>query len=300
MNRNLSSYQIFYVVANTGNISKAARELYISQPAVSKSIQKLEESLGCTLFARSSRGVSLTEEGALFYEHVRSAFDTLTTGEEKLKQSLALGIGHLRIGVSSTLCKFVLLPYLKRFIHTHPHIRISISCQSTNETLQMLTAGRLDLGLVGKPEHLKNLHFDFVETVEDIFVTTEEYLRNVRLRGVDEARIFEHATMMLLDKNNFSRQYIDRYFLLNQIALSDVIEVSNMDLLIDFAKIGVGIACVIRRFVEKELAEGTLTALPLPTPVPEREIGFVYADSHAKNHALEEFLGFCRGYGEQL
>lgn len=298
MNRNLSSYQIFYVAANTGNISKAARELYISQPAVSKSIQKLEESLGCTLFARSSRGVSLTEEGALFYEHVRCAFDTLTTGEEKLKQSLALGVGHLRIGVSSTLCKFVLLPYLKHFIRSHPHIRISISCQSTNETLQMLSAGQLDLGLVGKPEHLRHLHFDFAETVEDIFVTTEEYLRNVRLRGVEEARIFEHATMMLLDKNNFSRQYIDRYFLLNQISLSDVIEVSNMDLLIDFAKIGIGIACVIRRFVETELSTKVLIALPLPTPVPKRQIGFVYADNHPKNHALEEFLGFCREHGE--
>lgn len=297
MNRNLSSYHIFYVVASTGNISKAARALYISQPAVSKSIQKLEESLGCTLFARSSRGVTLTEEGALFYEHVRFAFDALTAGEEKLRQSLALGVGHLRIGVSSTLCKFVLLPYLKRFIHTHPHIRISISCQSTNETLQMLAAGQLDLGLVGKPEHLRHLHFDFVEAVEDIFVTTEEYLRNVRLRGVDEAHVFEHATMMLLDKNNFSRQYIDRYLLLNQIALSDVIEVSNMDLLIDFAKIGVGIACVIRRFVESELSTGTLIALPLPAPVPKREIGFVYADNPAKNHALEEFLGFCRERG---
>lgn len=293
MNRNLSSYWMFYVVANTGNISKAAHALYISQPAVSKSIQKLEESLGCTLFSRSSRGVTLTEEGALVYEHVRAAFDSLASGEEKLKQSLALGVGRLKIGVSSTLCKFVLLPYLKAFIHTHPHIRISIVCQSTNETLRMLEAEQLDLGLVGKPGHAGRLHFDFVEMVEDIFVATGEYLRNLRLRGVDEAHIFEHATMMLLDQNNFSRQYIERFLLLNQITLSDVIEVSNMDLLIDFAKIGVGIACVIRSFVEKELAEGTLCALSLPTPVPKREIGFMYADSRAKNHALEEFLGFC-------
>ena len=57
MNQNLSAYRIFYAVANSGNISKAAKELYISQPAISKSIQKLEEGLGCTLFVRSSRGV---------------------------------------------------------------------------------------------------------------------------------------------------------------------------------------------------------------------------------------------------
>ena len=83
MNQNLSSYRIFYTVANTGNISKAAKELYISQPAISKSIQKLEEGVGCKLFSRSSRGVVLTDEGKLLYDHVSSAFETLTLGEEK-------------------------------------------------------------------------------------------------------------------------------------------------------------------------------------------------------------------------
>ena len=91
MNQNLSSYRIFYTVANTGNISKAAKELYISQPAISKSIQKLEEGVGCKLFSRSSRGVVLTDEGKLLYDHVSSAFETLTLGEEKLKRSIELG-----------------------------------------------------------------------------------------------------------------------------------------------------------------------------------------------------------------
>lgn len=292
MNQNLSLYHIFYVVANTGNISKAARALYISQPAISKSIQKLEDALGCQLFLRSSKGVRLTEEGTLLYEHVRSAFESLTTGEEKLRQFLDLGVGHLRIGVSSTLCKYVLLPYLQTFIHEHPHIRISISCRSTNETLQMIDAGQIDIGLVGKPASLRHLHFDFVEEVEDIFVATEEYLHNLRLRGVGQSEIFEHATLMLLDKNNLSRQYIDRYFSAHQIEVSDIIEVSNMDLLIDFAKISVGVACVIRRFVEKELSDGSLIALPATYPVPKREIGFVYDPNRAQSQAMQAFTSF--------
>ena len=108
MLQSLSSYRIFYTVAKTQNISKAAKELYISQPAISKSIQKLEESVGCKLFSRSSRGVVLTDEGKLLYEHVSEAFETLTMGEEKLKRSIELGVGHLKIGVSSTLCKYLL------------------------------------------------------------------------------------------------------------------------------------------------------------------------------------------------
>lgn len=150
MNQNLSAYRIFYTVAHAGNISKAAKELYISQPAISKSIQKLEDGIGCKLFLRSSRGVTLTEEGELLYSYVKNAFETLTLGEEKLHRSIELGVGHLKIGVSSTLCKYLLLPYLKEFIKRHPHISISITCQSTNDTLKLLEENKIDIGLIGQ------------------------------------------------------------------------------------------------------------------------------------------------------
>ena len=111
MNQNLSSYRIFYTVANTGNISKAAKELYISQPAISKSIQKLEEGVGCKLFSRSSRGVVLTDEGKLLYDHVSSAFETLTLGEEKLKRSIELGVGLNLALINSIIFLHMLLKF---------------------------------------------------------------------------------------------------------------------------------------------------------------------------------------------
>ena len=116
MEQNLSLYRIFYTVAGAGNISKAARELYISQPAISKAIGKLEDSLSTTLFLRNSRGVTLTPEGRILYEHVSAAFETLSRGEEELLRIQELGIGHIRLGVSTTLCKYILLPHLKDFI----------------------------------------------------------------------------------------------------------------------------------------------------------------------------------------
>ena len=154
MNQNLSLYRIFYTTARTGNISRAAEELFISQPAVSKSISRLEQSLGTELFTRSSRGVQLTEEGELLYSHVRSAFQTLESAENQLRIRREFGMGQLRIGVSSTLCKYILLPCLKDFVKLHPHLRVTISCQSTNHTMRMLEEGELDLGLTGKPEKL--------------------------------------------------------------------------------------------------------------------------------------------------
>lgn len=297
MSQNLSGYRIFYTVANTGNISKAAKELYISQPAISKSIQKLEEGLGCRLFSRSSRGVVLTGEGRLLYDHVRAAFETLTLGEEKLKRSIELGVGHLKIGVSSTLCKYLLLPYLKEFIRRNPHISISITCQSTNETLRLLEDNKIDIGLIGQRDNLKNIHFDYLEEIEDVFVATRDYIRNLRARGIQKDRILSSATLMLLDQNNMTRQYIDNYLRENQITIKDSIDISNMDLLIEFARIGVGIACVIKNFVKNDLAEGALIEIPLAIPIPKRAVGFAYRNGTKPSKSLTEFIHFYKQFG---
>lgn len=292
MNQNLSSYKIFYAVANTGNISKAAKELYISQPAISKSIQKLEESLGTKLFLRSSRGVTLTPEGTLLYGHVKSAFETLDLGEEKLRRSLQLGVGHLTIGVSSTLCKYLLLPYLKEFIKRYPHIGISIACHSTNHTLQLLEEGKIDIGLIGQPDSLTDLEFYPLREIEDIFVATKDYLHNLKLRGVAKNAILQNSALMLLNKENMTRQYIDEYLIQNQIDVQDAIDVSSMDLLIEFAKISLGVACVIREFVQDELACGSLVEIPLGHPIRKRAVGFAYNKNGKLSKALESFIRF--------
>ena len=291
-----SHLNYFRTVARLGNLSQAAKELYISQPAISKSIQKLEESVGCKLFSRSSRGVVLTDEGKLLYEHVSEAFETLTMGEEKLKRSIELGVGHLKIGVSSTLCKYLLVAFLKEFIRQNPHISISISCQSTNDTLKLLEDNKIDIGLIGKPENLKNIHFDFLEEIEDIFVAAKDYLRNLKARGIQKDHILQSSTLMLLDKNNMTRQYIDDYLQENQIIIKDSIDISDMDLLIDFARIGVGVACVIKNFVREDLENGTLMEIPLGFPIHKREVGFAYKTTTKPSKSLAEFIHFYKTY----
>ncbi|EOT27850.1 hypothetical protein C805_01958 [Eubacterium sp. 14-2] len=296
MEQNLSSYRIFYAVANTGNISKAAKELYISQPAISKSVQKLEENIGVKLFERSSRGVVLTSEGELLYTHVKSAFETLTLGEDKLRRSIALGVGNLAIGVSSTLCKYILLPCLKEFIKKYPHINISITCHSTNQTLKLLEDGKLDIGLVGKPELLKNMDFYPIREIEDIFVATRDYLHNLKIRGVERSFLLQSSTLLLLDRENMTRQYIDNYFQTSHLPVQDIIEVSNMDLLIEMSKISLGIGCVIRDFVQNELKTGTLLEIPCGSSIPKRYIGFAYRKDTRISKSLEHFIDFYEEY----
>lgn len=234
MNQNLSQYKIFYEVAKAGNISKAAKELYISQPAISKAISKLEDSLSTVLFTRNSRGVQLTEEGQILFEHTSSAFEQLNAGELELKRVREFNMGQIRIGVSNTLCRFIMVSYLKNFIEQYPHIKISIDSQSTTHTLDMLEQQKIDLGLVAEPRTSKGLVFLPVMDIEDIFAASPSYLENFRLREGDQADVFQSGNVMLLDRTNITRHYMDEYMALNQIEANNLLEVTTMDLLIEF------------------------------------------------------------------
>ena len=291
MEQNLSQYKIFYEVAKAGNISKAAKELYISQPAISKAISKLEDSLGLSLFTRSSRGVQLTSEGEILFEHTREAFDALDRGEQELKRIQEFDIGHLRIGVSNTLCKYILLPYLKTFIDQYPHMKVTIESQATAQTLARLEQQKIDLGLVAEPSVRRDLAFIPVMDIQDTSVTTPNYLENLYLREGQDTSLFETGNIMLLDTSNMTRHHVDEYMAENNIFPHQILEVTTMDLLIEFAKIGLGIACVIKELVQKELDSGMLVEIPLDIPIHRRTIGFAY---HPANQAmaLKTFLEF--------
>lgn len=291
MEQSLSQYRIFYEVARLGNISKAAKELYISQPAISKAISRLEGNLDISLFTRNSRGVQLTLEGQMLYEHTKTAFDSLNRGEMELKRIKEFNIGFIRIGVSNTLCKYILLDYLKGFVEKYPHIKVTIDSQSTNHTITMLEQQHIDLGLIAEPKGKRNLTFIPIMDIEDIFVATPNYLANYRLREGD-ADIFQIGNIMMLDSDNVTRHHVDNYLLEHHIEINQVIEVTTMDLLIEFAKIGLGIGCVIKEFVQKELNNGTLVEIPLEVSINKRTIGLAHHSS-ARSSALTAFLEFC-------
>ena len=330
MYENLNNYRIFYTVASLGNISKAADKLFISQPAISKSISNLEKGLGVTLFSRTSKGVSLTEEGEILYQHIGNAFDSINQAEDEIKKIHDLGIGQLKIGVSTSLCKHILLDYLKDFIDENPHIKVTIRCHSTKNTLNLLAEGKIDLGLICETDIPKGFTYKELTTIHDIFVTSDSYLDNLHLRETDQITqeneyqwmfagnitslisddkesipdtlktsklsikdILEKSNLMLLEKNNVTRTHIDAYLASEGIYPNQVLEVNNMDLLIDFASIGMGVASVVREFALDYLEAGKIIELPLEKEIEKRTVGFIYSSNKNKSTVLNKFLDFC-------
>ena len=292
MEQNLSTYRIFFEVAKQGNISKAAESLYISQPAISKTIVRLEDNLNVKLFKRNSRGVSLTEEGEVLFRHVQEAIHHIEEAENALQKMKDYHIGHLDIGASTTLCRYILLPYLKKFMEEFPNIQINLKNQDSAKNIQVLEAQDIDIALVAIPKHLSpNQKVILEQEVEDIFVASPKYIENLKALHGNNFSLFQNATVMLMDDKNVSRHYIDMYIHENQLDFKQVIALNTMDLLIDFAKIDMGISCVIRSFVEKDLENGSLVQIDIAPPIPRRKIGFMY---HANNcsKSLESFLSF--------
>lgn len=327
MYENLNNYKVFYNVAKYKSLSKAAEKLYISQPAISKSISKLEEGLEIKLFDRTSKGVMLTEEGEVLYKHIESAFESIIKGEDEIKKIGELGIGQLRIGVSTSLCKHILLDYLKGFITMNPHIKVIIDCHSTINTIKLLQEEKIDIGLICETDIPKGYKYKKLKDIHDIFVASDNYIDNLHLRErenddsdssndsyffagnltsflsdkkttydykLSSKEILEKSNLMLLEQNNITRTHIDRYLAGEDIHPNQILEINNMDLLIDFAAIGMGVASIVREFATDYLESGQIIELPLEKEVKKRTVGFIYPEGKIKQTALEKFLNYCK------
>lgn len=293
MEHSLASYRAFYETALEGNISKAATKLGVTQPAISKAINKLEQGFGTKLFHRTQRGVSLTPEGDVLFEHLRQAFYDIRLGEEELRRLTDYEFGHLKIGSSSTLCKFFLMPYLKEFFDTYPYVKLTIEDVSSLAVINELMNHKLDIGAVLMSKPVPDVTFVKAIDVEDIFVCSPLYMRTLQEVYGPDADVFEKANIMLLSQGHMSRKYIDEYLRGQSITPKRLLEFPTMDILIDMAKINMGVSAVIREFVSMDLKEGRLIEIPLKNKIPVRKAGFAYLESNA-NPALKKFLTSIR------
>lgn len=292
MSKDLELYKIFHTVAYYKNISRAAESLFISQPAVSKSIKNLENAVQVKLFSRSSKGVTLTTEGEIFYEYIDKALALIADGESALTKLKGKKQGMITIGVSTTLCKHFLLPHLKPFMDQYPQIKIKIINKTTFDTLQHIDQEIINLGIVSRPFNLNAYTFIKIADIQDIFVAEREYLTTINMTKPND--IFSKGLFMLLETDNITRQYINKFFIENNIFIKPEIEINTMEFLIEFAKIGLGITVAIKSFIKEELTNGSLVEIPVSPPIPPRSVGIIYDKNKPLSIAAQTFLSYYR------
>ena len=292
MSVKLESYRVFKEVAEVGNITAAAQALYISQSAVSQSIKQLENDLQTRLFSRNSRGVTLTAEGRMLCEYVRSAMGLLETGEAKLSQTRELQMGQLIIGASDTVTSQFLLPYLDSFHREHPAIHIQIISGRSHKVLGLLRSGKVDIAFASTPTDLTSLETYPCFPTHSIFVAGAGYPCDFdHVYSLEEMSAFP---LILLERKASSRLYLERFFLQNGLKLNPEIELGARSLLVDLAAIGFGVAGVTEEFVTRDLESGRLRQLKTSFQIPPRSVDMCMLRDVPQTAAAERFAAFVK------
>lgn len=289
----LDLYKIFVVVGKNNSFSSAAKELYITQPAISQAIMQLEEELDIRLFNRLPKGVTLTHEGEILFEYADSALNLIGVGEEKISEFNNLSAGELKIGVGDTIAKYFLLPYLETFHNSYPNITLKIVNGTTIETIDLLKSGRIDLAICNLPVEDPTLEQKINIDIHDIFVCGKKFKQQI-----SKPLTFEEVTqlpLILLEPKSNSRKYIESYLLDQGIPIAPVFELGSHDLLLEFAKINLGIACVTKEFSKDYLDRGILYKVPLQEEIPARNIGICYLKSVPLSPSSTKFVKILEG-----
>lgn len=273
----ISLYRSFLEVARCGSISKASKSLYITQPAVSTEILSLERTLGIKLFFRTNRGMSLTPEGKVLYEYIKSAFSLINAGEEAMCDITGMQKGLLRIGASDMTLRFYLLDHIKKYRDAYPGIRITITNNPTPQTLAALHSGTIDFGVISEPVSDMNTNSDDmviipVRRISDIFVCSPE-CPLASAKGVTAADIAKYPVIMLENQTS-TRRYLRTQPGFEMLEAD--IELATSDLLIEFARRGMGVASVVEDFALEAIARGELCRIDLAEPPKPRNFLLVY------------------------
>lgn len=288
MDINYELYKVFYHVASTLSFSEASKQLFISQSAVSQSVKVLERKLNQTLFIRSTKRVQLTPEGEILLKHIEPALNLIKKGENQLLEANTLNGGQLRIGASDTICRYFLVPFLSRFHSRYPNIHIKVTNRTSIECARLLENGQVDFIITNYPNSglLSTHDFKPIKEFSDVFVANEAYFP-LKEHIVTLTELQTHPILML-DRKSTTSEFLHNLFQKHQLDLVPEIELSSNDLLIDLARIGLGIAFVPDFCIPEK--EKELFVLKLEEILPPRQLVVVHKETMPVSQAAREFM----------
>jgi len=285
---NYELYKVFYHVATTLSFSEASKQLFISQSAVSQSIKVLEKKLNQTLFVRSTKKVQLTPEGDILLKHIEPAINLIQKGENQLLEANTLNGGQLRIGASDTICRYYLVPYLNKFHKTYPNVHIKVTNQTSIECAHLLESGQVDFIITNYPNSglLSSQNTRVINEFSDVFVANQEYFP---LKGQTVSLgTLQTYPILMLERKSTTSEFLHHMFQKEQLDLVPEIELSSNDLLIDLARIGLGIAFVPDFCIPEN--DRDLFQVKLSEKLPTRQMVVAYNENIPVSQASKQFM----------
>lgn len=263
----LSQLAAFVEVARGGSVSRAAEALFVTQPAVTARLQRLEDDLGAPLFIRTPRGMRLTEAGDAFLPYAVRALETLADGRRLVNAFERGGAGRLALGAAPAVSTYVLPSLLKRFTLGHPRVEVSVRTGHSEEILELVLRERVDLGLVRAMRHPD---VESTPIYEDELVLVVEPHHDLAARGSIELADLGDEQLILFDRTSSYTELTNALFRGAGVVPVGVMELDNIDAAKKMVQEGFGVALLPHTAVADELAAGSLRQVEITDAEPVR------------------------------
>ncbi len=288
---NLDLYRVFYIVARCGSLTKAADELFISQPAVSQAIRQLEAQLGTPLFNRVRKGMKLTAQGGeIVYKDVEKAMKLLSGVEEKLAEIRETASGTLRIGASASIFQYVLSSKIVEFRNCYPQIKIELISDVSPKIIECLKTDRCDVGFLNLPidDDDEILLGKPIQILHDVFIAGKAF-SELRDRELSLGDIQQYP-LLLMKEHTVARASFDTFCRSFGVKIAPSVEVDSWDFMKRLVTDGMGIGCIPREYAQRRLSEGLLYELNVQPTMPLRSIGMAVPQNSNMQFALRAFI----------
>ncbi len=231
MNTDLELYRVFCEVVKYKNFSKTAQSMYISQSAITQSIQKLESLLGGKVFYRNKNGVELTEEGKNLYEYIKDSIETMSNAENIFSKYINLEKGKIRIGGGNSLLSSLIFEPFLTFINKYPNIEVSISSGITDNLMQKLANGELDIVVLNLP--YKSKKYSDVEIIplrksSFCFFASKQYIEE---HPIKEFKEIENHMLILPKSPSAKSKILNDYCNKEELELIPNYEISSVSIM---------------------------------------------------------------------
>ena len=295
MNSNFEYYKIFYYVAKYENLTKAATALKTSQPAVTRTIHKLEGELGCRLFTRSKTGMKLTPEGRTFYGYVAAGCAQFFKGENDLSNLISLENGTIYISATETALHCYLFQAMEEFNSLYPNVRFKILNNSTTESVNAVKEGKVDLAFVSANLQVaKPLRMKILRKYRDILIAG---MRFEELKaGKEELSLKELVSYpwISLTAETITRRFLNEYFEKNGLTFAPDMELATTDMILPAVRHNLGLGFIPAEFADAELESGQVFEIKVKEKLPERNIILIYDMEYPQSIAAKEFQKFLK------
>jgi len=272
---NFHHLEVFHAVARHLNFSRAAEELYISQPAVSKHIKELEKDLGVDLFRRDGRRVELTDAGRLVYDYAAHAL-VLTEGLRRaLAEQHGPGRGFLRLAATHALATYVVPRVLAAFQTRYPEVELSLQVSNKGTTVRQVLQHHADLGIIDSQGIPSDVQWQRFARVPIVLLASPG--RQLHTNGIVDLVELSQETIIAEEKGSDTREAVERELERLRVRPARMLEIGNIEAIKRALIASLGVGFLPRICVAGELGRGDLVQLAVQGFSLETQLGVVFA-----------------------